>query len=165
MSWQTVFPLKSGQSGHIRKPLKKERLQQYIAAVQPLKWGFDEVNDHVVITDPDANIIYANKAVERNTGFSIDEIIGRSPGDLWGGQMPKEFYEKMWQTIKIEKRPFVAEVKNKRKDGTEYWQELHISPVLWENGEVKFYIGIEPNITERKKKNFVRSSHPSWRIS
>lgn len=75
--------------------------------------------------------------------------------------MPKEFYEKMWQAIKIEKRPFAAEVKNKRKDGTEYWQELHISPVLRENGEVKFFIGIEPDITERKERDKFREEFVS----
>lgn len=145
----------------IRTYLSESALQEYISAVQPLKAAFDLVSDHAVITDPSANIIYANKAVERNTGFSKEEIIGRNPGDLWGGEMPKEFYEKMWQIIKIEKKPFVGEVKNKRKDGTEYWQEVHISPVLDERGEVRFFIGIEPNITERKEKEQFRDEFVS----
>ena len=62
----------------------------------------------------------------------------------------------MWQAIKVDKKPFVAEVKNRRKNGAEYWQELHISPVLSENGEVKLYIGIEPNISERKEREKFR---------
>ena len=57
---------------------------------------------------------------------------------------------------KRQKNPFVGEVKNKRKDGTDYWQEIHISPILAENGEVIFFIGIEPNITDRKKKEKFR---------
>lgn len=121
-----------------------------IEMLEKLKVAFDAVSDHVVITDKDGNILYANSAVEKMTGFPLKETIGKNPADLWGGNMPKEFYENMWHTIKTEKKPFVGEVQNKKKDGTFYWQEVHISPVLDEAGEVKFFIGIEPNITDRK---------------
>jgi signal transduction histidine kinase len=50
----------------------------------------------------------------------------------------------------------LGEVRNKRKDGVEYWQDLYISPVLDEDGQIKFFIGIEPNITERKAKEKFR---------
>lgn len=121
-----------------------------------IAFGFDRVGDHVIITDENANILYANKAVEQVTGFAGQEIIGKNPGDLWGGQMGKDFYEKMWHTIKDEKNFFVGEVQNKRKDGTMYWQELHISPILDPAGNIRFFIGIEPNITDRKEKEKFR---------
>ena len=123
-----------------------ERLRQ----VAVLQQGFDVLNDPVVITDGDGTILYANRAMEQQTGFPAAEAIGKKPGILWGGNMPQEFYAEMWRTIKVEKRTFMGEVKNKRRDGTEYWQELHISPVLDQNGAVRFFIGIEPNITEKK---------------
>lgn len=145
----------------MRIPLTTIELEQYLKKILPLKAGFDLLGDHVVITDENANILYANKAVERNTGFSANEVIGKNPGDLWGGEMPKEFYEKMWHTIKEEKKPFVGEVKNVRKDGTEYWQELHISPIFDERNEVQFFIGIEPNITERKEREKFREEFVS----
>src|SRR5437879_3875381 len=104
--------------------ISPETLEDYQKKIQPLKAGFDYLADHVIITDADGSILYANNAVEKNTGFSKEEVLGKNPGDLWGGHMPKEMYEKMWKTIKIEKQPFVAEVQNKRKDGTQYWQEL-----------------------------------------
>lgn len=140
----------------IRVPLSKETLRNYIKEIEPLKSGFDAVSDHVVITDPNSNILYANEAVSRNTGFSHDEIIGKTPGDLWGGDTPKEFYQKMWRTIKEKKQPFVGEVENIKKDGTRYWQEIHISPILDSAGDVRFFIGIEPNITDRKEKEKFR---------
>ncbi len=115
-----------------------------------MKDGFDHLVDHVIITDAHANILYANDAAEKTTGFSKEEMLGKNPADLWGGNMPDEFYRKMWRIIKEEKQPFVGEVKNKRKDGKEYWQELHISPILDQDGEVKFFIGMEPEITDRK---------------
>ncbi len=125
---------------------------QDIEMLGKLTVAFDAVSDHVVVTDKDGNILYANKAVEKATGFLLEEVIGKNPADLWGGNMPKEFYEKMWNTIKVEKKPFVGEVQNKRKDGTLYWQEIHISPVLDYREEVRFFIGIEPNITDRKER-------------
>jgi PAS domain S-box-containing protein len=134
-----------------RIPMTAEKLAALQKEIEPLTAAFDLLTEHIQITDENANIIYANKAAEEQTGFSITEMIGTTSGDLWGGLMPKEFYAQMWKTIKIDKKPFVGEVKNKRKDGTEYWQEVRISPVLDENGDIKIFIGIEPNITLRKK--------------
>lgn len=135
----------------MRVPISSEQLEKYKKEVGPLKDAFDLIHDHVAITDENANIIYANRAVEEATGFSYQEIIGKNPADLWGGHMPKEFYEKMWHTIKDEKKPFMGEVKNVRKDGAEIWQEIHISPVLDLEGKVKYFIAVEPNVTSRKR--------------
>ena len=136
----------------MRTPISFDKVSKHLQEIKVLKKAFDLLPDHVIVSDEHANILYANKAVEHNTGFSQEETIGKNPADLWGGKMPKRFYEEMWRTIKIEKKPFVGEVQNMRKDGTTYWQEVHISPVLDEDGNIKFFIGIEPNITERKKR-------------
>ncbi|OHA67302.1 MAG: hypothetical protein A3C04_01090 [Candidatus Wildermuthbacteria bacterium RIFCSPHIGHO2_02_FULL_45_25] len=136
----------------VRSPLLSNELLSRIKALEPLKVGLDALQDHVVVTDENGNILYMNKAAEGLTGFPEREALGKNPGDLWGGQMTKEFYEKMWERIKVEKQPFVGEVQNKRKDGTLYWQELHISPILDEANGIKFFIAIEPNISDRKEK-------------
>ena len=114
----------------MRFPLSPEKLEKYLQDIEPLRFAFDLLTDHVIITDENANVLYANKAVEKNTGFAPEEIVGKNPADLWGGNMPKDFYEKMWRTIKIDKKPFTGEVENKRKDGSKYWQEIHVMPVL-----------------------------------
>ncbi len=124
--------------------LKGDNLRYYSGGIAKLKKGFDYVQDHVVITDPRGTIVYANKAIEKATGFSAKEIIGKNPGDLWGSNMPEAFYKKMWHTIKVEKKQFVGKAKNKRKDGSWYWQEIRISPVLDKRGNIKYFIGIQP---------------------
>ena len=131
--------------------LDEEKIAKIEKELDPLPKAFDLLPDHVVVTDLDGLIIYVNKAVREQTGYDANEVIGKNPGKLWGGQMSKEFYEKMWQTIKVDKKPFVGEVKNKRKDGSFYWQELMVYPVLDEAGEIKVFIGLEPNIDARKK--------------
>ena len=133
-----------------RTSLTEKELKDLQAEIRPLTRGFDLIADHIVITDTNGNILYANKGVERHTGFPISEVIGKNPGDLWGGGMEKNFYEDMWKTIKIDKLPFRGQVQNRNKDGTTYWQEVRISPVLDEAGEAKFFIGMEPDITVQK---------------
>lgn len=140
----------------IRKPVLKSTLEDYIKQIEPLKQGFDFIDDQVVITDKNANILYANEAAWRMTGFSAQEMLGKNPADLWGGQMPRSFYEEMWKKIKRDKKPFVGEVRNMNKSGKEYWQEIHISPILDRRGDVKFFIAIEPNITDKKRKEKFR---------
>lgn len=140
----------------MRVPISTENLAKHLKQIENLRSGLDLSPVHIVITDENANVLYANKAVEQNTGFSQQEIIGKNPADLWGGKMPKKFYEDMWRTIKIEKKAFTGEIQNIRKDGTPYWQELLVTPVLNELGEVKFFIGMEPNITEKKKREEFR---------
>ncbi len=145
----------------IRAPIASDTLRGLMDRIAPLKKGFDLLGDHVVITDADAHILFANKAAERNTGFVLEEMLGKNPADLWGGNMPKAFYEHMWHAIKAEKKPFTGEVENKRKNGTRYWQEIHISPVLDAQGDAQFFIGIEPNITDRKEKEKFRDEFAS----
>jgi len=153
---ETPIKLRGFINMSVRRAIAKD-VGVTLEELEALRKGFDLLSDHVIITDENANVLYANRAVEEKTGYSLSEVIGKNPGDVWGGEMPKEFYEKMWHTIKSEKKPFVGEVKNVRKDGSEYWQELHVYPILDNKGEVKFFIGIEPDITDRKKSERFKS--------
>lgn len=119
---------------------------------QLLSLALAALQDHIIITDEHGIILYANKAVTEKTGFSLAEVIGKNPGDLWGGHMPKEFYEKLWHTIKTEKKPFVDQVRNKTKNGEDIVDELRITPVLNEAGDVQFFLGIELDVTERERR-------------
>jgi len=105
--------------------------------------NFDQLSEHVVITDSDAIILYANTAASKTTKFSLQEIMGKNPSDLWGGHMPQEFYTHMWKTIKEQKYPFVGQVKNLRRDGAEQWQEMYITPLLDEKGKAQYFVSIE----------------------
>lgn len=127
----------------IRKPLSPKKLSSAQSQANKKIKGFDAFPEHVVVTDANAVIVYANKAAGEATKFSPQEMIGKNPADLWGGNMPKEFYDKMWKTIKESKKPFVGDVKNTRRDGSEQWQELYITPLLDVKKEVKYFMGIE----------------------
>ena len=106
--------------------------------------------NHIVITDINGKVIYANNAVERITGYPVREVIGKTPR-LWGGLMSEDFYRKMWHTIKDLKKPFAGEIKNRRKNGVIYIAKAVISPILDNKKNLIGYIGTEEDITQVKE--------------
>ncbi len=134
-----------------RPKYSDEELRYLQKVVEGFSSCFGLLAQHLVITDKDAHILFANRAAQEITGYTFEEMFGKNPADLWGGHMSQEMYEEMWDTIKNKKKSYAAEVENKRKDGTTYWQALYITPVLDEEGEVKFFIAIEPDITIRRE--------------
>lgn len=119
-------------------------LQKYLLAIE---W----TEDAVVITDEDAIVQYANKAAEKMNGYTRSEMMGQKSGKLWGGLMPKEFYENMWHTIKTLHKPFTSEIRNRRKNGEEYIALVNISPVFDELGVPRFFVATERDITRAKE--------------
>lgn len=145
----------------MRHPLAGAKLLERIQAARPFMEGLEALAEMAFITDAEGTIIYANRATERVSGFSLEEIIGKNPGDLWGGQMPEAFYADFWKRIKEEKAPFTAEMHNRRKDGTMHWQEMFVTPILSEDGGIRFFIALEPDITDRKEREKFREEFVS----
>ncbi len=133
----------------VRKPITPEEIAQMKKELIPLEQTFELLDVHIVITDREGNILYANKAAQRITGFSLAEMLGKNPGDLWGGHEKDALYAQMWKTIKEDKKPFVCRVTNRKKAGAEFVQELHITPLLDERGEVKYFVSMEPDVTQQ----------------
>ena len=131
----------------------EQKVKDRTKDLEKFRLAAESASDHIIITDADGTIVYANDAVERITGFSKNDVIGKKAGskEIWGGLMDHEFYEKLWKTIKIQQRSFSGEIKNKRKNGQEYFASLTISPVVDEAGEVEFFVGIERDITREKR--------------
>jgi PAS domain S-box-containing protein len=112
---------------------------------------FDNTNDGIVITDKDANIIDINKAFTKNTGYILEEVIGKNPNLLKSGRHDENFYKKMWQSIKKENF-WHGEIINKNNNGDLYIELLTINRILTEDGEVKNYIAVFTNITKQKQQ-------------
>ncbi|MDP3964235.1 MAG: PAS domain-containing sensor histidine kinase [bacterium] len=133
-----------------QRKLSETRLKNLMEDLKKFQLAVEHASDHVIITDPDGTILFANKAVERVTGYSRTEAIGQKMDSekLWGGQMPAEFYRDLWNTIKVKKRTFIGKITNQRKNGQTYVAEVHIAPVLDNAGVVVFFVGIERDITK-----------------
>jgi PAS domain S-box-containing protein len=127
----------------IRKTPGPEFFLEEQPRILALAQRFDDLKNPAIITDPNANIIWTNRAIRERTGFSREESLGRNPGSLWGGQMPKEFYQWMWHTIKDEKRVFINKVMNRNKEGKKYWQYIYIAPILDAEGDNRYFVAFE----------------------
>lgn len=130
-------------SRSVEQENEREQLEQYKQAVV-------HASDHIVLTDNKGVILYANEAVSHTTGYTAEEMLGKTPA-LWGRQMEKTFYKHMWSTLTVEKKVFVGELTNKRKDGTLYEAEVHIAPILGRDGELVYCVGIERDISKQKQ--------------
>lgn len=111
----------------------------------------EHASDLTVITDKDGIVLYANRAAIGITGYSMNEIIGKKSGVLWGRQMDSKFYQDFWNTVKKEKKIFIGEVLNKRKNGEKYYAEMRVSPIANDAGDVIFFVGLERDITQEKE--------------
>jgi len=139
----------------VLEDVKKEKIKSDLLAhdLDKFKLAVEDASDHIAITDSEGKIIYANKGVERITGFSRDKIIGQKAGskENWGGFMDAVFYQKLWKTIKEKKEVFSGEINNRRINGEDYVAFASISPVLDENKNIIFFVGIERDITKERQ--------------
>lgn len=131
--------------------IERQKLQDQIAETQKFALATEASGEHVIITDRDGIIIYANHAAEVTTGFSKKEMIGTKAGILWGGKMESSFYRDLWHTIKVDKKVFQGDFNNVRKNGENYTASATISPVLDKNGNIILFIGNERDTTKEKK--------------
>lgn len=105
---------------------------------------------HTIITDINGMIVFANTAAENITGYKFAEMRGQTPR-LWGGIMPKEFNQNLWQS-KDKGEVIEGELVNRRKNHSLYNVSAHISPIKDENGSIVGWIGSEEDITPLKQR-------------
>jgi len=138
-------------------------LEKSFVESQKFQIAVENASDHIVITDPNGIIIFANKGVSRITGFPVSELIGKKSGskENWGGQMSKEFYDNLWKKLKNDKSVFVGEINNVRKNGEKYTALASISPILNEKREIIYFVGVERDITKEKQIDQAKSEFVS----
>ena len=107
----------------------------------------------VVITDPslpDNPVIFVNPAFTRITGYEAEEVMGRNCRFLHGPGTDSRVIDKLRDRLQ-EGEPAQVELLNYRKDGSRFWNRLGVSPVLNDDGSVRFFVGIQADITEQKR--------------
>lgn len=110
----------------------------------------------VVITDvrtPGQPIFYANPAFEKITGYSVSDAIGRNCGFLQGEDRDQPEIDTLREAVR-QGQPATVVLRNYRKDGTLFFNELSIAPVATPEGEVTHYIGVQSDVTERERARF-----------
>ncbi|HEY9871858.1 MAG TPA: PAS domain-containing protein, partial [Candidatus Obscuribacterales bacterium] len=125
--------------------------QQNQGALWLYERGMAATSCGIVITDaslPNNPIIYCNPAFESITGYPPEEVLGRNCKFLQGTDTDPAAVEQIRQALRTEQKCQVV-LKNYRKNGTPFWNELKISPVRDASGMVTNFIGVQTDITSR----------------
>ncbi len=126
-----------------------ERKQLYNRLLQ-LSRSIEQSPVSIVITDLKGSIEYVNPKFEKITGYTLTEALGQNPRILKSGETPAEEYKVLWDTISSGKT-WHGRFHNRRKDGTLFWEEASIGPVLDDSGKPLNYIAIKEDITQLKQ--------------
>jgi len=115
--------------------------------------ALDCTTNGVVISDvtlPGQPVFYANPAFYRITGYEPSDTIGRNCSMLQRGDVQQPELEELRRAI-AERRSAQVVLRNYRKDGTLFFNELAISPVTEPDGEIRHYVGVLNDVTERER--------------
>jgi len=108
-------------------------------------------------TDSKGNITYVNDKFCKISGYKSSELLGKPHKIIRHEDMDAQTFQTMWYTIKDLKQVWKGKIKNKRKDGSFYWVDTIINPILDSKGEVVEYIALRTDITElEKRKEFLK---------
>lgn len=115
-----------------------------------LRKAVDASNDGIVIAEQEGNdniLIYANAAFEHLTGYSRDEILYQDCRFLQNDDRDQASLSEIKSAIK-EGRPARVVVRNYRKDGGLFWNELSITPIFNDKDQLTYFIGIQRDVSE-----------------
>ncbi len=128
----------------LAQALRQQRLNLLEAALRATANG-------VVITDRNGTIEWINPAFTALTGYTADEAVGQTPRIVRSGVHPPAYYQRIWATIQAG-RVWQGEIRNRRKDGTLYDEEMTITPIRDASGEVSHYIAVKNDLTQRNER-------------
>jgi PAS domain S-box-containing protein len=114
-----------------------------------------QAKESILITDaqldfPGPRIIFVNPAFTQMTGYTAEEVIGKTPRILQGPRTDKRVLRRLRQKLE-QHEVFEGITIQKRRDGTEYFQEWQVMPLHDDSGNVTHYVAIQRDITERKR--------------
>ncbi len=131
---------------------KKELLR-----LQLLESVVTNTTDMVAITEANPldqpggpSIVYVNAAYTKNTGYTLEEVIGKTPRILQGPKTDRKELDRLKAALQ-QQEPCTINVINYKKSGEEFWSSINISPVKNANGQLTHWVAIKRDITERKQ--------------
>ncbi|MEY2689760.1 MAG: hypothetical protein RL375_3959, partial [Pseudomonadota bacterium] len=147
--WAARFPIHDEDGAISSVCLQAIDLTEARAADEELRIAakvFDTTTEGVMITDPEHRILRVNEAFSRITGFSADEVRGRTPRIISSGRHDDAFYRTMWEEID-RSGGWQGEIWNKRKNGELYPEWLSINTLRDASGRVTHYVGVFTDVT------------------
>lgn len=116
--------------------------------IHMLKNAVQQTAGMILISDKFGNVEYVNKSFEDISGYTLEEVKGLNPRFLKSGLNQPGVYHNLWQTLNSG-QTWKGELCNQSKSGDIYWVLASITPIYSESGELKHYVAVEEDITER----------------
>ncbi|NOZ01039.1 MAG: EAL domain-containing protein [Deltaproteobacteria bacterium] len=125
---------------------KKEIEDRYLMLAEALEHS----TSIVFLTDVKGNIRYANRMFEKVTGYTVKEVLGKTPAVMKSGTIPDEVYKDMWSTLESG-GIWRGVITNKSKEGRLFDVKAVITPVVDDSGRVVGYMAVQEDLTQRQK--------------
>ena len=132
----------------------ENRLLEPVQLLKLLETAVGQAKEAVLITSarldpPGPQILFVNPAFSEMTGYSQEEVLGKTPRILQGPKSDRAMLQRLREALG-RGEPFSGETINYRKDGGEYYVEWDITPIRNSNGQIHHFLSIQRNVTERK---------------
>lgn len=111
---------------------------------------FENTVEGIMVTNAAGEILAVNKAFSDITGYTQDEVLGKTPSFLKSGRHSPEFYREMWKQV-IESKSWRGEIWNRRKNGEIFPQWGSITSVLDEKGDIRNFVTVFSDISKAKR--------------
>jgi diguanylate cyclase (GGDEF)-like protein/PAS domain S-box-containing protein len=147
-----AYPFEQGLAVYFRDVTERRHSQEQLLLLQT---SISRLNDIVMITEagpvdePGPRLVFVNDAFERQTGYSREEVLGRSPRLLQGQRTQREDLDRIRQAM-VQVQPVRVELINYKKNGEPFWVELDVVPVDYFNRGLTHWVAIARDITSRK---------------
>jgi|GEM_PF-812738 len=105
----------------------------------------------ILILDRDRRVTWANQALSWLSGYSESEVVGATLDFFDSGRQDAQFYKQLWDVV-LDGRVWHGELVNRRKDGSQYTEEMTLTPVVDDKGNVISFVAIKQDITYRKQR-------------
>lgn len=110
-----------------------------------------ETQNAVIVTNAEGKIEWVNKAFEKITEYSLDEVKGKTPGSILQGKETDPVSVNYIREKIRNAEPFVTEIFNYKKSGNGYWLRINGQPIFDKSGNVTGFFAIEEDITMEKR--------------
>jgi diguanylate cyclase (GGDEF)-like protein/PAS domain S-box-containing protein len=117
--------------------------------MRKLSLAVEGSSDWMLITNREGDITYVNKAVEKISGYTREELLGKNPRIFKSGKLPESTYKDLWNTI-LSGRVFNAIVTNRKKTGELFEIYNTITPLMDDKGAVTDFVAISKDVTQQK---------------